>query len=96
MEEELQLSGEEARQALRATEDELARRPQDVVLLRRRALLLQHLGRYGEALNAWLAIRDLHPDDEETLQHIRYLEEILKYTNRDIFSDPNTHHDPWL
>ncbi len=88
--------GKDFQRLLEEVQEALQRDPDNIALLRRRAELLQHLGRYGDALNGWLRIEELQPGDKETRQHIRYLEEILKYTNLDIFSDPNTHHDPWL
>ncbi len=75
---------------------ELEKHPDDMALMRRRAVLLQQTGQYGEALNQWLRIREILPKDREARERILYLETILKFINRDIFSDPNTHHDPWL
>ena len=81
---------------LRQLTGHLEEHPEDTEILRRRAMLFQQTGQYGPALNDWLRVRDLLPDDREAQERIRYLEIILKYTNLDIFSDPNTHHDPWL
>ena len=81
---------------LRQLTEQLEKHPEDPEILRRRALLLQQTGQYGPALNDWLQVRDLLPEDREAQERIRYLEIILKYTNLDVFSDPNTHHDPWL
>ncbi len=81
---------------LRRLTEQLKKHPEDMDTLRQRALLLQQTGQYGPALNDWLQVRELLPDDREAQERIRYLETILKFTNLDIFSDPNTHHDPWL
>jgi hypothetical protein len=81
---------------LKEITERLKEHPGDMGLMRRRAILLQQTGRYGEALNEWLRVQERIPDDREAGERITYLQTILKYTNLDIFSDPNTHHDPWL
>ncbi len=70
--------------------------PEDTELLYQHAGLLQQLGKYGDAINDLKHILEIRPDHPQALERMRYLETILKFTNMDIFSDTNTHHDPWL
>ncbi len=88
--------GRSPEEELKEITEWLKEHPGDMGLRRRRAVLLQQTGQYGEALNEWLRVQEVIPDDREAGERIHYLETILKYTNLDIFSDPNTHHDPWL
>ncbi len=74
----------------------LEKTPDDPDLLYRRAGVLQQMGRYGDAANDLIRLLEKDPDHEAAQQRLALLEEILKFTNLDIFSDPNTHHDPWM
>ena len=81
---------------LNELENLLEKDPDNTDLLYRHAVLLQKAGRYGDAINDLQQILELNPGHKRAGERLHFLETILKFTNMDIFSDTNTHHDPWL
>jgi tetratricopeptide (TPR) repeat protein len=61
-----------------------------------RAELFYKLNRYGEAMNDYRKVTELHPENKEAAGKIDLLQTILRYHNTDIYASTNTDMDPWL
>src|SRR6056297_273379 len=51
---------------------------------------------FGKAINILQKILKIDPDQKEAKNYIALIQDILRYTNSDIYASPNTTHDPWL
>ncbi len=71
-------------------------RPADETLYFMRAELFYKLNRYGEAINNYMKVLELNPEDKEAAGKIDIIKTILRYNNTDIYASPNTDMDPWL
>ncbi len=61
-----------------------------------RAELFYKLNRYGEAINDYLRVLEINPENNEAAGKIDILKTILRFHNTDIYANPNTDMDPWL
>lgn len=75
--------------------EKLRNNPGDTVMLFERATLWEQIGEIGHAVNDLIEILKTDPENFRAKNRINYLKTILKFQNIDIFSDTNTHHDPW-
>ncbi len=61
-----------------------------------RAELFYKLNRYGEAINDYMRVLEINPENREAAGKIDILKTILRFHNTDIYANPNTDMDPWL
>lgn len=86
---------EQVKKKITAITEKLGQEPGNAGLLFERSQLWEQIGAVGNALNDLYEILKSDPGNLRAKNRISYLETILKYRNTDIFSDTNTHHDPW-
>jgi len=70
--------------------------PADTELLYARANIYEKLQKWGDAINDYLRITSLDKNEQKAQTRVEMLKTILRYTNTDIYSSPNTNYDPWL
>ena len=87
---------EELEKLLKELNTLLEKEPDNVVLLEHRAVLLEKLQRYGNAINDYKKILILLPGHKQATAKIELLQTILRYSNTDIYASTNTNMDPWL
>ncbi len=58
--------------------------------------LYQRIGKYGKAINVCNRVLEQEPDNKVVLKQKEYLNEILKFTQLDIYASTNLHNDPWF
>jgi len=58
--------------------------------------LYQRLGKYGKAINVCNKILEKEPDNKQIKEQKEFLNEILKFTQLDIFASTNLNNDPWM
>jgi tetratricopeptide (TPR) repeat protein len=58
--------------------------------------LYQRLQKYGKAINICNKVLKVEPDNEKVLKQKELLNEILKFTQLDIFAATNLWNDPWF
>lgn len=68
----------------------------EIDLLYQRAKLLMSLGENAKAINDYYHILRIDKEEKLAKSKIEYLKTILRYTNTDIYANPNTNLDPWL
>jgi len=68
----------------------------EIDLLYKRAKLLMSLGENAKAINDYYHILRIDKEQNLAKAKIEYLKTILRYTNTDIYANPNTNLDPWL
>lgn len=68
----------------------------DIDLLHSRAQLFTKIQDQSSAINDYLLILQINPDDNIAKVKLEMLRTIVKYTNTDIYANPNTNLDPWL
>lgn len=68
----------------------------EIDLLYQRAKLLMSFGENAKAINDYYHILSIDKDEKLAKVKIEYLKTILRYTNTDIYANPNTNLDPWL
>ena len=91
------VEGEEAiLKGVKRLDEMLKARPDDEELHFMRAELFYKLNRYGEAMNDYLKVTELNPENKEAAGKIDIIKTILRYHNTDIYASPNTDMDPWL
>ena len=88
------------RQELEALLDEanrhLKENPDAVEMLHVRAGIHTKMQQFGPAINDYKRILVLDHTDPTAALRIEQLQTILKYSNIDIYANPNTNLDPWL
>ncbi len=65
-------------------------------LLHLRAELFTKIQNKSKAINDYLTIIKIDPKDEIAMVKLDMLKTIVKYTNTDIYANPNTNLDPWM
>ncbi len=91
------LEGEEnILKAVKKLNEAIKTQPGDEALYFMRAEFFYKLNRYGAAINDYLKVVDLNPDNKEAAGKIDLIHTILRYNNTDIYANPNTNMDPWL
>jgi hypothetical protein len=65
-------------------------------LLHERAGLFTKIQDHGNAINDYIAIIGINPDDDVARVKLDMLKTISRFTNTDIYANPNTNLDPWL
>lgn len=89
--------GEEAiLKGVKQLDEALKAQPDDEELHFMRAELFYKLNRYGDAMNDYMKVAELNPDNKEAAGKIDIIKTILRYHNTDIYASPNTDMDPWL
>ncbi len=76
--------------------NELIDKKPEIDLLYQRAKLLMSLGENAKAINDYYDILSIDKEQKLAKVKIEYLKTILRYTNTDIYANPNTNMDPWL
>ena len=61
-----------------------------------RAELFTKIQNQSKAINDYVAILKLNPEDKIAKVKLDMLRTIVKFTNTDIYANPNTNLDPWL
>lgn len=70
--------------------------PKDKKLIYQRAELYTKVQEPSKAINDYLAIIELNPNDEIAKVKLDLLRTINKFSNIDIYANPNTDMDPWM
>lgn len=65
-------------------------------LLHARAELFTKIQNHSKAINDYLTILKFNPHDKIAEVKLDMLRTIVRYTNIDIYANPNTNMDPWL
>ena len=68
----------------------------DPDMLHVRAKIFIKLQRFGPAINDYRTILSINKEDKTAQLQVEQLKTILKFTNTDIYANPNTNFDPWL
>jgi tetratricopeptide (TPR) repeat protein len=89
-------SSEEIDAALDSLSELMAKMPGHEELYFARAELFYRLNKYGQAINDYLRVLEINPDNKEAAGKIDILKTILRFHNTDIYANPNTDMDPWL
>lgn len=89
-------SHEEVEAALAALSELIEKMPGHEDLFYARAELYYKLNRYGQAINDYMRVLSINPDNKEAAGKIDILKTILRFHNTDIYANPNTDMDPWL
>ena len=76
--------------------DEIKLNPENTKLLHQRAELYTSLQDHGKAVNDYLNILKVTPEDKEAKTKLGLLRSILKYSNIDVYASTNTNMDPWM
>ncbi len=74
----------------------ISKNKNELSLLHSRAELYTKIQDKSKAINDYLAILKANPDDEIARVKLDMLKTIVKFTNTDIYANPNTNLDPWL
>jgi len=61
-----------------------------------RAELYTNVQNQSKAINDYVAILKINPEDKIAQVKLDMLRTIVKFTNTDIYANPNTNLDPWL
>ncbi len=69
---------------------------QNTDLLYERAGLYTKIQVLGKAINDYLTILGINPDDKQAKVKLEMLKTITRFSNTDIYANPNTNMDPWL
>ena len=75
--------------------DEIARKG-DIEELKEIIYLYQRLQKYGKAINICNRVLESEPDNAKVLKQKELLNEILKFTQLDIYASTNLWNDPWF
>jgi hypothetical protein len=67
-----------------------------LTLLHSRAELYTKIQEHSKAINDYIAILKIDPNDRESQVKLDMLQTIVRYTNTDIFASTNTNLDPWM
>lgn len=67
-----------------------------IPLLHSRAELYTKIQDHSKAINDYIAILKIDPNDKKALVKLDMLQTIVKYTNTDIYASTNTNMDPWM
>ena len=70
--------------------------PAEIELLHTRASLYEKQQHWANAINDYLKILSIDKSDQKAQSRVEMLKTILRYSNTDIYSSPNTHYDPWF
>ena len=70
--------------------------PKNTDLLHSRAQLYTKTQNQSKAINDYLTILNLNPKDDIAKVKLDMLKTIIKFTNTDIYANPNTNLDPWM
>ncbi|MEA3504153.1 MAG: hypothetical protein U9R32_03045 [Bacteroidota bacterium] len=68
----------------------------NVVELAERAGLYEHIQQPAKAINDFIKILEIEPDNGAAKTKIEMLKTTMHYQNRDIYAHPNLDSDPWL
>ena len=68
----------------------------NISLLHSRAELYTKLQEHSKAINDYIAILRIDPNDKAAMIKLDMLQTIVKYTNTDIYASTNTNMDPWM
>lgn len=68
----------------------------NIDLLHTRAEMFSKIQNHSSAINDYLAILEINPSDNIAKVKLDMLRTIVRYTNTDIYANPNTNMDPWL
>ena len=74
----------------------IALNPKNIKLLHLRAELFTSQQDHGKAVNDYLKILKIKPEDKEAKTKLGLLRSILKYSNIDVYASTNTNMDPWM
>ena len=61
-----------------------------------RAELYTRIQSQSKAINDYIAILKINPEDNIAKVKLDMLRTIVKFTNTDIYANPNTNLDPWM
>lgn len=64
--------------------------------LHERAELYTSIQNQAKAINDYVAILKINPDDRYAKTRLDMLRTIVRLSNTDIYANPNTNLDPWL
>ncbi len=84
------------RQLVDDLSEALINNPVNIKLLEARAVLYTKLQLFGPAINDYRMVLQLDKTNSEAAVQIEQLSTILRFSNTDIFENPNTTFDPWL
>jgi len=83
-------------QAVKILEQALVDYPENIELLFLKAEFHEKKDEMPAAMNAYLKILELEPENTEAEVHREHLVFILRYRNMDVFANTNLWNDPWL
>lgn len=80
---------------IKSLEKLISNSPKDIELLFERAELFTSIQQHGNAINDYLTILKIVPDNKIAKTKLELLRTIIKYSNIDIYASTNTNMDPW-
>lgn len=75
---------------------EILDKPENTDLLHTRAGLFTKIQNHSKAINDYITIIKINPSDNIAEVKLEMLQTIVRYSNIDIYANPNTNMDPWL
>ena len=77
---------ETLKQQLEELNNKIEQQPNCIELLFERGNLHQRLGNFGVAMNDFIAIQELDPQNQQAQEYLDFLNEILNFRNLDMYN----------
>ena len=77
---------ETLKQQLEELNNKIEQQPNCIELLFERGKLHQRLGNFGVAMNDFIAIQELDPQNQQAQEYLDFLNEILNFRNIDMYN----------